>query len=127
MSLPDYRDYPSVARPGDEDLDFDCDGLTINGVVTLGSEVIVSFAPGGFGRFESTEGVDCVMVPGDPNSGLAELGLVFGTHDADVIRFSVEVLEDWQSRQVPLRLCCAPGKPSTISEDETRWLVIPRS
>jgi hypothetical protein len=116
-----------IAQPGDPDLDFDCDNVTITAVVVADRQVIVGLE-GGFGWWRCKDGTIAKFEPGDDNAfvqgGEITMTLEYGT-DEWFARY-VGVLEEWRDSATPLRIVQAPGRPSAIIEDRERWLPIPR-
>lgn len=117
------------AKPGDPDLDCDVDGLSIESVVALGGEVIVTFGGEGWGCWPGF-----TAEPGDESSRVvrAEIRAEFGPRadgtpaDGYVERLAAH-LDVWKARAVPLRVCCAPGRFTTLIADRTDWLAFPRT
>lgn len=116
-----------LAKPGDDDLDLDLDGVSVVAVVVLGREVLVR-VEGGFGRFVTTDGTEALMPPGDPRTGVefGELVLVLEAMSEEGFAAYLARLEEWRARSVPLRLCSAPGRMTTLIEDASVWLPMPR-
>ncbi len=118
-----------VAKPCDDDLDLDVAGVTLDHVVVLGHEIIATFT-GGFGSFDATTGDRFVVEPGDTTGAtLQHLELAVGYTDPDPEWFAklVDRLEGWRARAVPLRICAAQGRMTSVFEDRTTWLPFPRS
>lgn len=113
-----------IAKPGDEDLCVDVDGVTVAGVVCIGNEVLVHLT-GGWGTICAESGVT-VIEPGDQGECFADSDAVItfrGTSEL-LARF-VARLEGWRDTAMPLRLCCAPGRMSILIEDFDKWLPLP--
>lgn len=114
-----------VAKPGDPDLDFDIDGLTITSVVRDGNHILVG-GRGGFGRWRNAQGI-YNAAPGDTGAHLTEFTLAVGYANDDLADRVYNTFVDWRDRAVPLRMTGAPGKVSAIIEDADHWLPIVRA
>jgi hypothetical protein len=117
------------AQPGDSDLDFDVDGITLVSVLTLGREIMLQFE-GGFGTWKNEGDVDSfVAQPGDPTSGIAEVHVTMSwpTLPQDDFDQMLERLEEWRRAATPLRMCSAQGRLASIIEDNSKFLFIPRN
>lgn len=117
-----------LAQPGDPDLDFDCDNVTIVAVVVHGRTIVTGFS-GGFGWWRCKDGTIARFEPGDPNAGLTdgEITTTLNHIDDEAFDRYVAQLEEWRDRAAPLRMVCAPGRPSMIIEDREKWLPVPRA
>jgi hypothetical protein len=119
-----------IAVPGDPDLDLDIDGVTITSVIALGCEILIS-AKGGFGSWVDADGEVSVFPPGDESSGITDVEIAVGWHDSEKTRVYVKAMTTllcrWRDQEVPLHMCCAPGKMSSLIEDANIWVPLPRS
>lgn len=119
-------DRALVAQPGDDDLDLDIDGVTLTAVVRMGHEIWIR-GVGGFGQFNSAGG-GWETEPGDDECSETEVSLMVGfpTTPPENVDQYVSILETWRDRAVPLRICAAPGRLTTMIEDAGHWLPVPR-
>jgi hypothetical protein len=116
-----------VAKPGDDDLTVDVDGVTITAVVVgEGHEVLIE-TTGGFGRFLTTSGEWYTSDPGDGDVEETELRLSLARMGDDTFAQYVARLEQWRDEAIPLRLCLAPGRAGTIIAARDEWLPFPSS
>lgn len=116
-----------LAQPGDGDLDLDVDGLTLSALVVSDRHVLVGFR-GGYGTWVDVDGARATFAPGDPAAGVTEGQLDLFLPDASDSLFTmfVDRLQGWLDRSVPLRMCAAPGRMSTLIEDRSTFLPLPR-
>lgn len=112
--------------PGDPDLDLDVDGATLVSVVPMGHEVWMKLA-GGFGQWGGESPWEAL--PGSDESDETEIQIQVGYLEPPewLFRQLVSQLEKWRDAATPLRLCCAPGRYSTLIEDSDSWVPLPRS
>jgi hypothetical protein len=111
------------AEPGDPDLRLDLDGVTINSVVRADTELWVS-GSGGFG-FWVSGGRRAEFPPGGDDE-VTEFSMRAGFPDSpdDQIDAMYRRLCAWRDRAVPVRVCAAPGRLTTLSGDDG-WLPFP--
>lgn len=116
------------AEPGDPDLDFDVDGVTLVSVVVQDREILFR-AEGGFGEWTNIEGERTVFEPGAEHGGVHEIEgrLWFPNAKQSMFDLVVERMERWRDNAVPLRMCGAPGKLFTLIEDNDSFLLLPRN
>jgi hypothetical protein len=114
-----------VAKPGDEDLTLDVDGVTITAVVVGDGQELLVETTGGFGRFLATNGDWFNSLPGDGEVHETELRLCLERMSEATFVDYVERLELWRDQAVPLRLCLAPGRAGTIIATRDEWLPFP--
>lgn len=118
------------AAPGESDLDFDVDNLTLTSLVVLDEELCFELR-GGVGAWAQSGDVPVAEVPAaeelvnDVTCEVAlELPLSLGTTYRE---WYLARLRRWEDDQTLLRLVSAPGRPSTLMEDTDSWVVIPRA
>lgn len=114
-----------VAKPGDADLDFDCDGITITSVVRDGNHILIG-ARGGFGEWHNARG-DFHAEPGHPTDRITEVTLSVGYADTRIADHVYATFVSSRDRAVPLRVTGAPGKMTAFIEDNRNWLPIART
>jgi hypothetical protein len=116
-----------IAKPGDPDLDLDIDGVTVTAVVVVGHELMVR-TTGGWGTWISTDGTRFTAEPADPDSCVVEgqFNVAYPQYPKSAAEQAVH-LEAWRDTATPLRICGAPGKLTTIIENNDRWIMLPRS
>lgn len=120
----------AVAFPGDPDLDFDIDRLTLTAVIsdTTTHEILVR-GTGGHGTMTDTAtGKTITFTPDDPDTHLDETTFAARFPHADTTMFNryVAVLEQWRDAATPLHVCAAPGRQTTLIENTDNWLPFPR-
>lgn len=116
-----------IAQPGDPDLDIDVDGVTLTAVVREGPHLLVA-GSGGYGAWVGVDGEPAVFAPGDESSKITELNLngYFPNSDEEFLAEFSARLEQWRDQQVPVRICGAPGRMTTLIVDRDNWLPFPR-
>jgi hypothetical protein len=119
------------ASPGDLDLDFDVDNLTIFNLVVLDDELSFEIR-GGFGSWSKYHDEPVAEVPASEDlveevTGSVIVGLPTDNERSEYRDWYVGRLRHWESRGTQLRLLSSPGRPSTLMEDQENWVVIPRS
>lgn len=119
-----------VAKPGDPDLDYDLDGVTITAVIAADEprELLVRTI-GGYGWWIDTatgERVD--FPPGDPDACVrdGEMGACMPTMPGWLWRRYVATLERWRDQATPLRIVSAPGRATLLIEGPSKFLPWPR-
>ena len=118
------------AGPGDADLDFDVDNLTITALIVGDEDVAVDLA-GGLGSWSQPNEGPVAAVPAASDliervSVEVTVGLPLSLDVAYRKRY-VAILRKWEVEGTLLRLLGTPDRPSTLMEDAEIWLVVPRS
>jgi hypothetical protein len=114
-----------VSKPGDPDLGFDVDGITISSIIHLGDDIILTLKDG-FGWWNNTDGTRFVADPGDPNSRVVDVEVTFGYHDApELVAKIAQKLEEWRTTGALLHMVWAPGRMGSLIFDNKTWLPIP--
>lgn len=107
-----------VAQPGDPDLDCDIHDVTLTAVVALNEErEVLIRAVGGSGRWNGVQVAEVASL--DYRCRLPD------TPD-DWWRRYIGQLEEWRDTGTLLRMCCAPGRVTSLVETRTRFLLLPR-
>jgi len=117
-----------AAKPGDADLDFDVDGITVTAVIRDDGGVLFRLA-GGHGYYTDAAGQMRYRHPGDPTAHLRGVDILirFPGLTPDAFAAYVARLEMWRDLGTLLRMCAAPGRTSTLGENGTdRVVLIPR-
>lgn len=108
-----------LAKPGDRDLDLSISILTITSVVAEKYEIMVgAYAVFGHweidGQLQEVQDIAMTMAIGLPDS------------TDDHVALMVDTFTAWRDRGTPLEMYSAPDRMTTLVQDDTHWLPIPR-
>lgn len=113
--------HPPHASPDDDDLDADLTGLAITAVVDMDQRILAR-ARGGHGYLADGDGGR------NHFQGQGDFTFTIQMASAPAMLFNhyVTVLEQWRDSDTPVRLLCAPGRASLLTDPDGRALVLPR-
>ncbi len=106
-----------LALPGDPDLDSDVTNLTITSVIATDDRELLIGVTGGRGRVNRRDGQ--TGIGGEIRAHLPSM-------PADMFAAFAARLNRWGADAVPIRMCGAPGRPTTLIDPEGALVMIPR-
>jgi hypothetical protein len=117
-----------IAQPGDDDLTFDVDGLSLDNIVICGRDMIIKLS-NGFGWWINPDGEVATFTPGAEDSRVTDVEFTFDFSDWEEPYFDhlVNKLETWRRDQVMVRMLCAPERICTLVHDKNDWLPLAKT
>lgn len=115
-------------RPGDADLTFDVDGLSLDSVVVYERDVMLALSDG-FGWWIDADGHAAAFAPATEDARVNSVNLRydFAGMDDEFFRLVLDKLELWRRDRVLVRVLSAPERVITLMRDVNDWLPFGRS